>query len=185
VVLASILLASMYPSFVPPQVEPIYHVTLGDTKVSTNYSLDEYAAAAYINAQLGDQKILIVSDPGLARVLGGLTGKDSFYSEPDTMRRLNEVFRQAITRPFDGELTRRLHGELSRYFGLGGYGSIVIAVSPRTHYWVVDPGLIDYYVPMSSDFVIARLRENLLRSPALTHLFTKGDVDLFLLPIRY
>jgi len=174
-----IVIASVYPIYVPFSTEPVYYVDTPTGKVVTNYSFSEYRSARYITENLGKLNLLIISDRGYAVILGGLTGKESFRVRGNISEELQSILKNLHRNIFDKSIANQLVELTDRYYDLVSYDSLLLAFSSRTYAFIEASSDVTFYAPLSPEYVDPIVRVNLVASNLLDHIYHENDVDLF------
>jgi len=177
-----VLVSAAYPSLVPGTYTSASSINVGSLgTVQSTYSLTEYNAAAFVSAHPPSSNYIILSDPGFALVLGGLTGQEAVrLTQLSNMMPFQQLLQAVENGPFNVTIANRLEGLLGQYYSLANYNGVLIALSARTYYWIKNYGIITWQ-PMSSSFVDGNTRSNFIDSPIVAHVYGSQDVDLFYL----
>ena len=180
-----VLISASYPILVPLNYTPAYYVTdstLGT--VRSNFSLSEFSAAEYLSIHPVAGHYLIISDPGFALVLGGLTGSDAvrLANVESVMITFQQILLLTKTSVYNSTISTMIEHELALFYNLGNYDGLLLAFSARTYYWLSFPGLITY-APVDSSYVDMQIKSNFVSSSLLMHVYSNSDVDLFYQPL--
>lgn len=179
-----IIIAGIYQLHMPFFRNRVYYVNTPEGKLSTSYSLTEYRSAIFINKELSDLKLLIVSDRGYSVKLCGLTGKETLRTRGTLMERFQSILRSLQNKPFDTLIATQLIELLNKYYDISSYDGILLAFSSRTYAFLQAAGDITFFAPLPAERVDPAIRQNLITSNLLNHVYHDGDVDLFILDLQ-
>jgi hypothetical protein len=178
-----IFIALLYPAYIPFSRDRTYFIETPTGKIATNYSFSEYNSALFMARNYREPKILIISDRGYSVVLGGLTGKEAIRLRGNLSEEFQGIMRNLHNRTFDNLIVNNVIELIRPYYLVESYEYLLFALSARTYAYIGAESDITFYAPLSPENLNPVVRENLLSSNLLDHIYHEEDVDLFLYPL--